>query len=63
MTIFVRERLFRIECGDSSLRDDTESKEAWLKPRGMVYGTCVNYTVYVTLGVTRMIHGCVTPRV
>ena len=29
----------------------------------MVYGTCVNYTVYVALGVTRMIHGCVTPRV
>ena len=30
---------------------------------GMVCGTCVNYTIYVTLGVTRMIHGYVTPRV
>ena len=37
--------------------------EAWLKPSGVVCGSCVNYTIYVTLGVTRMIHGSVTPRV
>ena len=34
--------------------DDTKSKEAWLKARTMVCDTCVNHTIYVTLGVTPM---------